>query len=41
MRWAQAVQPIIEGYIQATEEKGLPGEKAVSMVKELIGEYSK
>ncbi len=40
-RWAKAVQPIIEGYISTTEEKGLPGEKAVSMVKELISKYSK
>ena len=40
-RWAQAVQPIIEGYISATDEKGLPGAQAVARVKELIGTYSK
>ncbi len=40
-KWAEAVQPIIEGYISTTEEKGLPGEKAVSLVKKLIGTYSK
>jgi len=40
-RWAQAVQPIIEGYISAAEEKGLPGAQAVARVKELIGTYSK
>ncbi|MDO9516120.1 MAG: TRAP transporter substrate-binding protein [Syntrophales bacterium] len=40
-RWEEAVQPIIEDYIRTTEEKGLPGEKAVSMVKELISKYSK
>ena len=40
-RWAQAVQPIIEGYIAATGEKGLPGAQAVARVKELIGTYSK
>ena len=40
-RWAQAVQPIIEGYISAAEEKGLPGAQAIARVKELIGTYSK
>lgn len=40
-RWAQAVQPIIDGYIRDTEEKGLPGAQAVARVKELIGAYSK
>ncbi|MBW2561748.1 MAG: TRAP transporter substrate-binding protein DctP, partial [Deltaproteobacteria bacterium] len=38
-RWATAVQPII--YIKTTEGKGLPGAKAVTLVKELIGTYSK
>jgi TRAP-type C4-dicarboxylate transport system substrate-binding protein len=40
-RWAEAVQPIIKGYMSTTEEKGLPGEKAVALVKKLIGTYSK
>jgi TRAP-type C4-dicarboxylate transport system substrate-binding protein len=40
-RWAEAVQPIIENYINTTEEKGLPGKKAVVQVKELIDKYSK
>ncbi len=40
-RWAEAVQPIIEEYVKTTEEKGLPGQKAVALVKELIGTYSK
>ena len=40
-RWAEAVQPIIENYISTTEEKGLPGKKAVVQVKELINKYSK
>ena len=40
-RWEAAVQPIIEDYIRTTGEKGLPGEKAVALVKELIGTYSK
>ncbi|MCD6486611.1 MAG: TRAP transporter substrate-binding protein [Syntrophobacterales bacterium] len=40
-RWAEAVNPVIEDYISATEEKGLPGKKAVALVKELIDKYSK
>ena len=40
-RWTQAVQPIINDYIRTAEGKGLPGQKAVSVVKELIGTYSK
>jgi TRAP-type C4-dicarboxylate transport system substrate-binding protein len=40
-RWAEAVQPIIEEYVKTTEGKGLPGQKAVALVKELIGTYSK
>ena len=40
-RWAEAVGPVIENYISATEEKGLPGKNAVTQVKELITKYSK
>ncbi|MBW2649672.1 MAG: TRAP transporter substrate-binding protein [Deltaproteobacteria bacterium] len=40
-RWAEAVGPVIENYISATEEKGLPGKNAVAKVKELIAKYSK
>jgi TRAP-type C4-dicarboxylate transport system substrate-binding protein len=40
-RWVAAVQPIIDDYITATGEKGLPAEKAVKVIKELIGTYSK
>ena len=40
-RWAEAVQPIIENYISTTEEKGLPGKKAVAQVKNLLDKYSK
>ena len=40
-RWAEAVQPIIETYISETEEKGLPGKKAVVQVKDLLDTYSK
>ncbi|MEA1970269.1 MAG: TRAP transporter substrate-binding protein [Thermodesulfobacteriota bacterium] len=40
-RWAEAIGPVIEDYISTTEEKGLPGKKAVAQVKELINKYSK
>jgi len=40
-RWAEAVNPVVEDYISATEEKGLPGKNAVAQVKELITKYSK
>lgn len=40
-RWVAAVQPIIDDYITTTGEKGLPAEKAVKAIKELIGTYSK
>jgi len=40
-RWVAAVQPIIDDYITTTGEKGLPAEKAVKVIKELIGTYSK
>jgi TRAP-type C4-dicarboxylate transport system substrate-binding protein len=39
-RWKAAVQPIINGYIQARDEKNLPGGKAVDEVKKLIEKYS-
>lgn len=39
-RWKAAVQPIITGYIQAADEKKLPGDKAVDEVKKLIEKYS-
>lgn len=40
-RWAEAVQPVINDYIKAAEEKGLPGKDYVNFIKELIKKYSK
>jgi TRAP-type C4-dicarboxylate transport system substrate-binding protein len=40
-RWAKAVEPVIDDYIKETEAKGLPGEKYVKYVKNLIKKYSK
>jgi TRAP-type C4-dicarboxylate transport system substrate-binding protein len=35
-RWINAVRPIIDDYIKGADAKNLPGEKAVSEVKQLI-----
>lgn len=40
-RWEIAVRPIIDDYIKGTEEKNLPGGKAVSEAKKLIKKFSK
>jgi len=39
-RWRSAVKPIIDGYIKAMDEKGLPGKKAVEETEKLIKKYS-
>ncbi len=36
-RWTEAVKPIIAAYVETVEAKGLPGEKAVSVLRDLIG----
>lgn len=38
-KWVKAVEPIIAEYQEKMKEKGLPGEKAVEMIKQLIEEY--
>jgi TRAP-type C4-dicarboxylate transport system substrate-binding protein len=40
-RWQKAVQPIIEEYIKDVSAKGLPAQKAVTEVENLIKQYSK
>ncbi len=40
-RWEAAVKPVSEGYIKATESKGLPGKQALAETKALIKKYSK
>lgn len=40
-KWVAAVQPIIDDYIKKMEKKGLPGEKAVNLIRELLARYSK
>jgi hypothetical protein len=29
MRWAEAVKPILDGYVSAMKEKGLPGDEVL------------
>ena len=40
-RWQKAVRPIIEDYIKDVSTKGLPAQKAVTEVENLIKQYSK
>ncbi|MBA4421716.1 MAG: C4-dicarboxylate ABC transporter substrate-binding protein [Syntrophus sp. (in: bacteria)] len=40
-RWQNAVRPIIEEYIKDVSAKGLPAQKAVAEVENLIKQYSK
>jgi len=40
-KWVQSISPIIIEYQTTMEKKGLPGKKAVSMLRELVAEYSK
>jgi TRAP-type C4-dicarboxylate transport system substrate-binding protein len=40
-KWVQSINPIILEYQKRIEEKGLPGRKAVSLLRELVAEYNK
>ena len=40
-RWTKAVAPVLDEYIRDTKKKGLPGEKAVSLLRELIAKHGK
>jgi len=40
-RWAAAVRPIIDEYVNLKEEKGLPGGKAVAEIEALLKKYGK
>jgi TRAP-type C4-dicarboxylate transport system substrate-binding protein len=40
-KWVARVKPIIDDYVAKTEKKGLPGRKAVELIKELLAKYSK
>ncbi|MBN2125101.1 MAG: TRAP transporter substrate-binding protein [Deltaproteobacteria bacterium] len=38
-RWATAVQPVMDAYIEAAEKKGLPGKDYVNFIKEQVKKY--
>ncbi len=40
-RWKKAVMPILDGYIKEVSAKGLPAQKAVKEVEEMIKRYGK
>ena len=40
-RWKKAVRPIIDDYIKEVSAKGLPAQKAVKDVEDLIKQYTK
>ncbi len=39
-RWKQAVQPVIDTYLQAAKDKSLPGEQFLKDAQDLIARYS-
>lgn len=39
-RWQTAVQPVLDEYVSATAEKGLPGQEFLDDLRMLIAEYS-
>lgn len=40
-KWVEAVEPIIADYASRTDDKGLPGQKAVETLRALLEEYGK
>jgi TRAP-type C4-dicarboxylate transport system substrate-binding protein len=40
-RWANAVRPVIDEYVNGAAKKGLPGKEYVETISELIGKQSK
>jgi TRAP-type C4-dicarboxylate transport system substrate-binding protein len=40
-KWVAAVQPLVNDYVTKTESKGLPGQKAVDKIRELLANQSK
>jgi TRAP-type transport system periplasmic protein len=40
-RWKQAVQPVLNAYVAAAKEKGLPGEQFLKEAQDLIAKYSR
>ena len=40
-KWKEAVQPVFDKYLEATEERGVPGEKALESLNRMVEEYNK
>jgi TRAP-type C4-dicarboxylate transport system substrate-binding protein len=40
-KWIQSVSPIIFEYQSKMEKKGLPGKKAVKLLRDLVAKYNK
>lgn len=40
-RWVKAVKPVLDAYVKEAASKKLPGEKAISLLRELIAKHSK
>ncbi len=38
-RWAKAVQPVVDEYVQAAEAKGLPGKEYIRTIRDLIDNF--
>jgi TRAP-type transport system periplasmic protein len=38
-RWVEAVAPVIDSYAKSTNEKGLPGDKAITEIRRLLKEH--
>jgi TRAP-type C4-dicarboxylate transport system substrate-binding protein len=39
-KWKQAVQPVLNAYVAATKDKGLPGEQFLKDAQDLVAKYS-
>jgi TRAP-type C4-dicarboxylate transport system substrate-binding protein len=39
-KWKQAIQPVLNAYVAAAKEKGLPGEQFLKDAQDLIAKYS-
>lgn len=40
-RWVEAVAPVIDSYRKSTNEKALPGDRAIAEIRRLLTEYGK
>ena len=38
-KWKKAVQPVFDKYLETTEKRGVPGEKALDFLNKMIDEY--